>query len=139
MDFVGLKSELILDPLGRGYHDMSDAEVVTDLNVKHREVEAEFVSGQEILEAAAWAEYGALTTEQRQSFGLIAGKDEVLISGPNTQAVLMALFGPGSDTRANLVTLQGPPISRALELGLRGLRETHVQLMRTLSPAPPIE
>ncbi len=60
----------------------------------------------QVSDATAPAEYNALTDGQKEVYSLIISMGIVsLADGTNTKAALWSLFGDGTTTRANLVTL----------------------------------
>jgi hypothetical protein len=130
MNYEVLKTELTTDPLTRGYSGMSNAAAAADLNTEYREVDVEAVTGQQIFEATVPSEYNALGPSDTDLFHAIIGMGELLVSGTNTRAALMALFGAGTTTRTNLIALQTELISRAAELGLGTVKEGHIATAR---------
>lgn len=129
MDLDALKTELVDDPLGRGYSAMTDEAAAVDLNTLNRERDVVSVTGQQIFEAVVPAEYTALTDIQRQTLLGIVGMGEILVNGINTKAALLSMFSPGV-TRTNLSNLQKESIGRATELGLGFIRAGDVQRAR---------
>ena len=130
MDNAVLLAELTDDPLGRGYSGMTDEEAATDLNTVYREVNVTSVSGQDLVEATATLDYDALDAAQLQEYWGICGMGEILVNATNTKNKLLAMFGPGTDTRANLAVLQKTTISRTAELELGTVAVGHVQRVR---------
>ena len=131
MKYEILKPELQNDPLERGYADMDDAAAAADLNSLSRQAGVEKVSGHEIFEAVAPADFTKLASAQKQLLYAIVGMDAILVDGDNTKAALLSMFGAGTDTRANLAALQKRIISRAEELGLTEIKPGHVQRARS--------
>lgn len=125
-----LKAEIEADPLSRGYSGMTDLEVATELNIIYREVDVEFVTGQEIFEAVVPSEYNALTDKQINLLHAIMGLGSISVNGTNTRTALLSMFGSGTTTRSNLAVLQKRDVSRAEELGLPFVYEGHVQEAR---------
>ncbi len=109
---------------------MNDLEVANRLNVVDREVDVKMVTGQSLFEAVKPSEYLALTSEQRGTLHMLVGMGNILVNGMNTKAALLAMFGAGSVTRANLAVLQRQDVSRAQELGLGIVYEGHIQGVR---------
>ena len=61
-----------------------------------------------ILDATDISEYNALSDDDKTLYHLIISAGIVdLQDGTNTRTVLMAIFGPGTTTRANLIALIG--------------------------------
>lgn len=127
---MGLRAEIEIDLLSRGYSSMTDLEVATDLNTVYRTANIEFVTGQEIFEAVVLLEYNALSAAEKSLFHAIIGMEHILVSGANTRASLLAMFGTGTTTRSNLIALQTKTISRAEELGFPFVYEGHIQEAR---------
>lgn len=130
MDLNALKAELTVDPLGRGYSAMDDKAAAASLNAINRTVNVESVTGQEVFEATTATDYAALSAAELQQFWGIIGMSEILVNAQNTRAALLGMFGPGTDTRANLAALQTTLVSRATELGLGPVKVGHVQEAR---------
>lgn len=114
---ANLKSELTLDPLGRGYAGMSNAAAASDLNALSRSRARTSVLAQEIFDAIVPAEYSLLTATQRDVVSSVLSLGPVVQRTPATQAALLAVFGPATTTRSNLLALATEPCSRAAELG----------------------
>jgi len=132
---VRLKTELAADPLGRGYAEMADAEVVRDLLTTYRTRGRTSISAAEILNATDRAELLALDDVAKQVYGWILnlGQVDLSMTGIN-QNYLGGLFPAGSYTRAALIALVASTdaISRAEELGIRGVTEGDVILARRI-------
>ena len=118
MDYAKLKVELTVDPLARGYAGMSDTQAADSLNALNRTVNVASVTGQDIFEAVVPGEYAALTADQKSLLHALIGMGTIKVNATNTKAALLAMFGAGTTTRANLVALQKTPCSRATELDL---------------------
>lgn len=118
MDYTTLKTELDTDPLIRNYAAMTDAEAAASLAVADRQMNVNSVTGQEIFEATVPAEYNALPAASKDLFHAIIGMGTVLVNGTNTKAALLAMFGVGTTTRANLAALQKRAAGRWEEIGL---------------------
>jgi len=132
VDYAILKTEITVDPLGRGYSTMTDAEVASSLNTVDRTVDVASVTGQHIFEAVVPAEYAALSADYKNLLYAIIGMGEILVNATNTKAALLAMFGAGTTTRANLTGLQTRAASRAEELGLPMLDAGNVQSARAM-------
>ena len=121
-----LKTEIDTDPEGRGYSSMTNLEIANDLNTVYRQVNVETVSGQDLFESVVPSEFTPLTDREKSLFYAIIGMGSIRVNGTNTRTALLALFGPGTDTRANLAVLQKRDVSRAQELGIPYVYEGHV-------------
>ena len=127
---ISLRDEVILDPLGRGYAGMTDAEVVNSLNAINREVEREYIESWEVIEATIWAEWNALSSAYKQLYQTLVSCSRLKVFGPNTRSAFAAMFGAGTTTRANLLALQTRLVSRAEELSLGNVTEGDVATVR---------
>lgn len=131
MDYAILTAELQNDPLARGYAGMTDSQVLASLKTKNRPTERSVVESYEIIEATVPAEWGSLSAAEKQRYQTLTGAGRVNLKGANTRAMLGAMFGAGTTTRANLVALQaGPSQSRAEELGISDVGEGHIHSAR---------
>lgn len=134
MDYQTLKDEIINDPLGRGYAQMSDVEVAQDLTTEYRTYERTSISGAEIFNAIDPAEFSALSDSQktlvRDVFSLGVNID--VSQGTNARAVLVDAFPSGTTTLENLAGLVNATRSRAAELGLGRVDWRDVRYARTL-------
>ena len=127
-----LKTELTTDPLGRGYAGMTNTQVVTSLRTANRTVERRSVSGSQIYNAIVPSEFSALLATQQQLVRDVFGLGDTIDvrTGTNVRAVMLAAFGAGTTTRANLIALVQETVSRAAEIGLGDVREGDVARAR---------
>ena len=127
-----LKTELTTDPLGRGYAGMTNTQVVTSLRTANRTVERRSVSGSQIYNAIVPSEFSALLATQQQLVRDVFGLGDTIDvrTGTNARAVMLAAFGAGTTTRANLIALVQETVSRAAEIGLGDVREGDVARAR---------
>lgn len=132
MDYIRLKSEITNDPAALGYSEASDQQIADLLNARttNRTTERSIVPSHEILEATVPSEWSALTAAEKQRYQTITGAGQVNLSGPNTRLMLGAMFGAGTQTRANMIALQTIVVSRAEELGLGKVEPGHIQKAR---------
>ena len=102
-----LRDELLLDPEGLGYpaSDQGAADLINSLTTG-RTLGRETLLTWEIFEATVKAEYDALSAGNKQLYQTILSMGEVNVRGGNTRASLAAMFGAGTTTRTNLITLQ---------------------------------
>lgn len=131
MDFLTLKTEINTDPLGRGYSGMTDAEVATSLNVIDRPSDRSTVSTGEILAAIEPTAFPVDGKKQAYLQTLLA-TDEIPLGSTNIRDALASIFSGELPTLNALAALQTELISRAMELGLRQVREGAVAHARTL-------
>jgi len=113
---ITLKNELTDDPLGRGYAGMTDQQAATDLNTAYCEVTRERVETWEVIEATVASEWAALTANEKERYSTFIAAGVLNPSGANTKSAFAAMFGAGTQTRANLLALSVETISRADEL-----------------------
>lgn len=122
-----LATELETDPLGRGYAGMTSAAAAASLNTVNRTRAVTAVDGSTIFEATVPAEYNVLLPDQKSLFLAIVGMSSVrIVTGSNSRAALLAMFGAGTTTRTNLAALQTEPVSRADEIGFGFVHEGDV-------------
>lgn len=96
------------------YTGLSDQAAADAINAKTVAVDVESVPGSAIFEATTQADYSALTATQKSLYHAIIAMASVPVKGANTRAALLAMFGAGSQTRANLGALQTTNVSWAL-------------------------
>lgn len=110
MNLQLLAAELALP----AYAGLSDQEAADAINAKTVAVDVVSVSGSDIFEATVQADYSALSATQKNLYHAIIAMASVPVKGTNTRAALLAMFGPGSQTRTNLGALQTTTVSWAL-------------------------
>lgn len=130
MDFVVLAQEINLDPLGRGYAGMTDAQAAISLNTVSRSRERGVVPAHELIDATVPSEWAALSAAEKQRYQTLTGAGQVNVQSANVRSAFAAMFGAGTTTRANLAALQNEQVSRATELGLETVYEGHVFMAR---------
>jgi hypothetical protein len=130
MDIETLKDELNIDPLSRGYASMSDEEAAINLNTVYRTMARDYVAGWEIFNVTDDTEYGALTDSQKASWDALCGIDNVSIDSGIAKSREAELFGPGTTTRDNLISLKTLNVSRGVELGLGVVKVGHIEEAR---------
>lgn len=128
MDYIALKTEVLTDPLTRGYSTMTDQEVVDDLNTVYRP--RDYVKGWEIFNATDDAEYAALPTDaMRSSWDDLCSIDNIDVSNGVAKAREAELFGVGTVTRTNLLVLKNS-LTRAEELGFPNVEAIDIFIVR---------
>lgn len=117
-DFRILMNELTNDPLGRGYAGMTHQQVADSLNAVNRDRWVQ-LSSADIFEAIVIADFTALSTANKARVDRILGLGDNIRTGPGSQArtELVAVFGAGSTTIANLAAVANRRVSRASEIG----------------------
>lgn len=133
MNYLHLWTEISTDPAGLGYAGKSDAQTAALLNGLTQVVARTSITGNELLEKTVLSELQALTVGGREAYwGLVGMGDVDIAAGSNGRAVLLALFGAGTTTRAQLTAFvqAGIVTSRAAILGLGDVRESDVAKAR---------
>jgi hypothetical protein len=131
MDYQNLKTELVSDPLARGYSGMSNAQAATSLNTVNRSVHKTSMSGSEVLQSVVPSEYNALTAEKKDQFWGLVGIG-VLDPWGKEADVMIDIFGAGSATITALAVARIQLVSRAVELGFGRVETGDVQCARAL-------
>lgn len=133
-DYQALKTELTTDPLGLGYAGMTDAQAAAALVGTTRQVEREYISNTELYEAVVDSEFTALTAAAQTRVRDLYSLDRIPAKiGSRARAVLLALFGAGTQTRANLASVARIDIRRCDDIGwLQGVSEQDVAAARSL-------
>ena len=112
-----------------GVHDVggaSEAEVVGLIDtpgLSSETINVGVLDGQQLSMAVDIGEYNALTDAERQGWTTIlaAGNGQVDIDDARIIAQITAIWGPGTTTRANLVTLRKRDAARAEIVFERGI------------------
>lgn len=132
MTYGTLREELENDPLERGYAQMSNAEVATDLNTEYRTRNTYQFRASELLSVIDLPEYNGLTGSEKAEIKFILQVPGIHDSSPGstTREVLIQFFGKESQTLTNLDEMTSESISRAEELGLPTVRRYHVSKVR---------
>ena len=125
-DLLAIKTELATDPSALGYtgDDARDAEKINALS-GGISIDRSDLSTDDLIESINHAEFISLSTADRQYLAVLLSGDSV-DTRPGTEARtgLMALFGGGSATRANIVALLDRKGSRIDELFQAGTLES---------------
>lgn len=124
-----LKTELTVDPRGRGLAGMTHEEANADLHLENIEHTVESITGQQLFEAVDSTDLAGLSSDDKVVLMGIVGMGTILVNGTNTKVTLLAMFGAGTQTRTNLGKLQTEMVSWA-NLHFRGLRAGDVQRAR---------
>ena len=126
-----LRTELLTDPLGRGYASKTDQQCADDLNTVYRTRPRTNIPTWEVLEATIPAEYATLTAAEKQRYQIFISAGTLNPAGTNTRAAFSAMFAAGTTTRTNLLELASEPCSRAAELGIPRVKPGHVAEARS--------
>lgn len=132
INYQSLKTELISDPLGRGYSGFTDEQAMTDLNTVYRTRTVTTVPGSAIFNATDDTEYSALTDVEKDRWLALCAVLEIDVSSGVAKALEAEIFGPGTTTRSNLSALKTEDISRAEELGFGVVKTGDVEYARAL-------
>lgn len=117
-DYQALKSELTTDPLAKGYAGMSDAQAAASLTTAYRTTERASIRASELYEAVVDSEFTALAANIQTRVRDLYTLDVVpAATGSRARAVLLAIFGAGTQTRANLAALVKVDVRRCDEIG----------------------
>jgi len=132
VDYQALWIEINTDPLSRGYAGMTDAQIAIDLNTVYRTRTRDTLSSAEIYEQIVVAEFQAKTDAQKVYVRDILGLGGDVRVGPDSKArqVMVAIFGAGSETIANLAVMLQEDVSRAAELGFGRVSGQDVETAR---------
>lgn len=130
MNYTALAEEVNVDPLGRGYADMTDQEVVDSLTTADRPRDRKSMSGSEVFNAIDPAEWNDLTVDGQQLIWNVLHLGNVNPFGME-QKVFVGVFGGESTTIHNLSEVRVETISRAAEQRLGDVKAGYVQKVRT--------
>ena len=126
-----LADEINTDPLTRGYDSMTDQQVANDMNTVYRTEVIPEVSPTDIYQSIDPAEWVALSALFQLVVTNVISLPTVPTSG-NTADGLLAAFGSGTTTRANLIALATGNISRGTEIGIGEVHSGDVGFARSL-------
>jgi hypothetical protein len=110
--------------------DWTDQQIADALNAATIEQDVASIGGQELFEALVADDYNALSADQKSLLHAIIGMGTIAVSGTNTRAALLAMFGPGTTTRSNLAALQTRLVSWATSEGLPRIKPGWVGTIR---------
>jgi hypothetical protein len=119
----GLRDELLIDPLARGYAGMTDQEAADDLNliypVDPRTRNRTNMTGDEVfLSLESLLVWDQLTSDKRLEFLALCGRESIDPFGSANVDVVISIFGLPSagNTTANLQASRVEDITRSEEL-----------------------
>jgi len=125
-----LRTELINDPLPRGYALMTDAQVVDSLrNVFDRSRIKSRMDSSEIWQSVDIAEFNALTDVKQRNIMALLGFGSLNPQGKEA-SLFVSYFGGGSSTVTALQAARTESINRAVELGIPNVYEPDVTAVR---------
>ncbi len=125
MDLNILKTELITDPLTRGYSGMSDKDAATDLNTVYRTTNKTIMTSTEVFNAIDKVEFDALSATNKQLVWDILHIGNINPFGLEA-VIFIDIFGAGSTTITTLQALRVNNVSRGVELGIGKVRAGNV-------------
>ena len=133
-DYQALKTELTTDPLGIGYAGMTNAQAAAALINTTRQIERDYISNTELYEAVVDSEFTALAGAAQTRVRDLYNLDQIPAkTGSRARAVLLALFGAGTQTRTKLANLARIDIRRCDDIGWsQGVTENDVAHARAL-------
>lgn len=116
---MGIRDELLSDPLVRGYSGMTDQQAADDLNTSYRTRNRTSMTGDEVFSSLeSQTVWDSKTADQRLEFLALCGRDSIDPFGQANVDVVVSIFGPPSsgNTTDNLQTARVESITRAEEL-----------------------
>ena len=116
-NYAALKTELMSDPLARGYAGMTHQQAADSLNTANRTQDRSRMESTEVFQAIVVAEFNALTERQKSNIMGILGFGVVDPFGKEAD-VFVDHFGAGSSTIQALAGLRRKSVTRAQELGI---------------------
>lgn len=134
MQYGVLRSEVQDDPLGRGYSNMTDAEVASSLNTEDRTVQDYTFTTAQLVETIDPSELKGASSTVRELIKIVAGSDGTvdLSSGTNVRALIEDVFGSNSTTVGNIDGEAEETVSRATEIGIaEEVKPYHVAKVRS--------
>lgn len=132
MNYSALRAELLDDPLAWGYATLSNGAAAARLNALDtgRAAARTRVENTEVFNAIVNADWPAAGSVSESKLLALLAMPYVDASNANTRAIIGAIFGANTATRANLLALATRPVSRAEELGLGAVSAGDVALAR---------
>lgn len=121
-----LRDELINDPLTRGYAAMTDAEVLSSLNVDDRTIAKSAISGEEMWQQTNEVEFANLTDSKKQMWVSFTRSDGIDPFATANVEFVKWIFGTGAQTVTNLVGVREYTGNRIDELELGEVTERDV-------------
>jgi hypothetical protein len=131
-DYLALKNEILLDPLGLGYSGKTDAQVAALMNGASRPTTTPrtIVAAHDVYEAIDPGEWSALSAALKQTITDLLNMGEIDASGTRTRATFGAAFGAGSTSRANLLALTTVSVARSRAQEIFGVAVTDQDITR---------
>ena len=126
---VIMKAELTADPLGRGYSSMDSQQVADDLKTEYRSRVKALMTATEVFQNIDKAEFLALADGHQNLVMNIMGFGSINPAGREAE-IFVQLFGAQSQTVQAVAQARQEPVSRAVELGVGGVRAGDVDEAR---------
>lgn len=128
-----IKIELDTDSLARGYAGMTDLQVADDMNTVYRTRDVDTLSASQIFEAIENTDWDTLIDSEKDKVRLVLDLgDKIQISqSSKARTMLQAALG-GTTSATNLGNLVTENISRAEEIGVGIVKESHITFARSL-------
>ncbi len=127
-----IRVELDTDPATKNYTPMSNSDASAAMNARDQIVDRDLIPGWAVLEATVPAEWSALSAGEKVRYELLIATGEIKLSGANTRAWIVTMFGVGTQTRANFVALQDETTSRSEIIGVGKTTGTDIAEARGL-------
>jgi len=115
--YNAMKTEILTDPLARGYAVMTDLQVLADLQALTRTRNKTTMSGREVAAEVLGTEYDALSDPKKTQFLALIASDDLDPFGLAV-TVVKDVFGVGSTTVSNLAAARIETVSGLVELDL---------------------
>jgi hypothetical protein len=140
INYVLLKTEINTDPKNLGYaqHVLSgnDQEIATLLNTlgaSNETISREEISPSELVNNIVYSEWVSTTTDQKTYLNMVLATGKIDALNTNVRAGLLAMFGTGTTSRANLIDISTRPASRAESLFGRGTIITNRDVAKAIA------
>ncbi len=122
-----LKARLAVEHPSTGARPADSSEAADQFNVENIERQVESLTGRQLLGAAVEAELDALTDRQERRFLAIVALGEIPVADARIRAIVAGIFGPETDTRANILDLQTETVSEATFYGMTYVLPGHIE------------
>jgi hypothetical protein len=124
------KTEVLDDPLGRGYEAMTFQEVIDSLHTKDRQRNKTSLTGSEVLNSIDAADWATRTDAQKRTVFDICHLGTVNPWGVEATLLIDAFDGSTGATITALQAARVELIHRVAELGLGNVRTSDIQKVR---------
>lgn len=117
-----LRTELLTDPLARGYAAMSDDAAAASLNTKNRTPDRTTITAAEIVSAIVRSEFDALSAANKTYVQTVLNVGGSIPLTAQFRSDMGAIFGAATTTRANITAQLKRSASRCEELLGEGVK-----------------